>query len=1280
MEKNIVRSNRLNFSALTSLAILITLFFGAQTQGATGQINISGRHQIIEGFGAANVWSSSTLQSLGNSNPAIYDVIFGDLGLDIVRTRNTWQYTGDSQYYIGRCKEVIADGRAQTGRPLKVMISAWSPGPTLKSNGGTEGGGTLAKSGGAYVYADYAAWWADSLEEWANSPYGLDADYINIQNEPDYNASWDTCRFEPTETADYAGYDQAFEAVHNEIYSRQGSNMPKMLVSDCTGQSRAGEYIDNIITPSQIYGYSHHLYNCNNGGNAGCGDEPDLYIDMMTNYASLYGDKPTIMTEYSDDAHVTAYSDCMDLAVLMHNSLVVESDSGYVYWQLAYSSGTGLVSITSSSWTINAIYYAMMHYSRFTDPNWQRVDASTNSSDLRISAYINPDNDELSVVIINTNASSSVSLDLSFLGFAVEDGDIYRTTSSSYCTLAGTYNGTGTLNIPANSITTLSLIGGPAGSQYTLTTSSTTGGNVTTPGEGSFNYAQDSNATIIATADQYYHFVNWTGTAVTAGKVENPNVASTKVHMDANYTVVANFAANPPDTTPPTPNPMTWASVPTATGSTTITMTASTATDANSPPVQYYFECTNHGEANSTWQSSPIYIASGLTPNTLYSFKVKARDSYTTPNVTGWSSTQSATTLMPSTDVNLIGSWTTGTTHAKVSGTDRALIFIAHCEEANTISLNSVTYGGQAMTKIIDTIVGTTTRAYVAAFILKEPNIAAATSTTFTPSWSTTPDAVGYSSAFFENVNQTTPVGATDSNTIASGTPTTIITDPLATNDGDMVILGATCGNSGLYGLNNNFIEGNDQTMNNTATGVSGRKPATGAAETPSATYSTGPNRQVIIGFVLRAAAGSPPVTYRTLTVTSSSGGTVTTPGTGSFNYPDGNTANIIASANANYHFVNWTGSAVTAGKVANPNLSSTTVLMDANYTVQANFTIDQQTLMTSATAGGTVNTPGIGTYWYNYGTNANIVASAIANYHFVNWTGSAVTAGKVANPNLSSTTVLMDANYAVQANFAIDQRALTTSASAGGTVTTPGIGTYWYDHGANVSIAAQANADYYFVNWTGTAVIAGKVADPNSAATTVLMDANYTVHANFEIDTAPAAPMNLEAEAGSGIVTLDWSDNSEADLAGYNIYRSITPGSGYVKQNVSLLSDSNFTDSSVINGTPYYYVVTAVDDANNESGYSNEVFVTPNYQNCPQVQAGGYRLKSDLNGDCYVNYEDLKTVADYWLNTDCGSYDNCGGADMDYDGILTFLDFNNFAEQWMQCNVPDEPGCIVNW
>ena len=81
------------------------------------------------------------------------------------------------------------------------------------------------------------------------------------------------------------------------------------------------------------------------------------------------------------------------------------------------------------------------------------------------------------------------------------------------------------------------------------------------------------------------------------------------------------------DAIAPKPNSSKWSVVPATTGPNSITMTAVTALDASDMPVQYNFVCTNDGTKSITWQASPTYEASSLTPNTTYSFKVYARDS-----------------------------------------------------------------------------------------------------------------------------------------------------------------------------------------------------------------------------------------------------------------------------------------------------------------------------------------------------------------------------------------------------------------------------------------------------------------------------------------------------------------------------------------------------------------------------------------------------------------------------------------------------------------------------
>jgi hypothetical protein len=94
---------------------------------------------------------------------------------------------------------------------------------------------------------------------------------------------------------------------------------------------------------------------------------------------------------------------------------------------------------------------------------------------------------------------------------------------------------------------------------------------------------------------------------------------------------------------------------------------------------------------------------------------------------------------------------------------------------------------------------------------------------------------------------------------------------------------------------------------------------------------------------------------------------------------------------------------------------------------------------------------------------------------------------------------------------------------------------------------------------------------------------------------TPPTAPIGLTATPGGEIVILSWTASSEPDLAGYNVYRSeTTPVPTITPINSTLLTSPNYTDHGLTNDTLYYYVVTAVDTADNQSGSSNQVSATP--------------------------------------------------------------------------------------
>jgi len=120
--------------------------------------------------------------------------------------------------------------------------------------------------------------------------------------------------------------------------------------------------------------------------------------------------------------------------------------------------------------------------------------------------------------------------------------------------------------------------------------------------------------------------------------------------------------------------------------------------------------------------------------------------------------------------------------------------------------------------------------------------------------------------------------------------------------------------------------------------------------------------------------------------------------------------------------------------------------------------------LMASSTVGGSVTEPGEGTFDYNDMEEVNIVATADTGYHFVNWTGDANT---IADVNAASTTITMDANYSIQANFAPNQYSLTINTSGHGTVAKdPNQATYHY--GDTVQLTANAEPGWTFDSWSG--------------------------------------------------------------------------------------------------------------------------------------------------------------------------------------------------------------------
>jgi hypothetical protein len=125
-------------------------------------------------------------------------------------------------------------------------------------------------------------------------------------------------------------------------------------------------------------------------------------------------------------------------------------------------------------------------------------------------------------------------------------------------------------------------------------------------------------------------------------------------------------------------------------------------------------------------------------------------------------------------------------------------------------------------------------------------------------------------------------------------------------------------------------------------------------------------------------------------------------------------------------------------------------------------------------------------------------------------------------------------------------------------------------------------------------------IAAGTSASFTVTFTPQVTGSATGNLafaSDAATSPITM-GFSGSGTaapqhsVSLNWNQSSSANVVGYNIYRSGVSSGPYAKLNSALDVGTTGTDNTVLAGQTYYYVVTAVDSANSESGYSAPVGV----------------------------------------------------------------------------------------
>lgn len=277
----------------------------------------------------------------------------------------------------------------------------------------------------------------------------LDSKQGTWYSEPGYVARrMEGCRFDPTETAEFPGYDRALAAVRRKLVALRSP--PKLVAPETRHihQTRVENYL-RPLSVDQVDVVGHHLYAPGGLGltgwrEPGPGDFVTSMQDLeLTNRTLVWqagfrteGDmlvldqrplppRPIWQTEFGTDED-NGIEGGFETAWMIHNALVDGGVAAFLYWNLVWSEKEGLVSLEPKRATPRDQYYAVKHYARYTDPGYVRIETVSDAPELRASAFISPRGDQLTLVVLNTDMRTLI-VSLDNPDFEAQDSSVYRT-------------------------------------------------------------------------------------------------------------------------------------------------------------------------------------------------------------------------------------------------------------------------------------------------------------------------------------------------------------------------------------------------------------------------------------------------------------------------------------------------------------------------------------------------------------------------------------------------------------------------------------------------------------------------------------------------------------------------------------------------------------------------------------------------------------------------------------------------------------------------------------
>ena len=387
-------------------------------------VDTSRRFQTIEGFGGAFTEAAATVwQGLGSGAREqllrdYFDPMHGH-GYTLCRVHmnscdfalGNYAHAEQPEDFALESFNIERDRKALlpfiqaalrvAGRPIKLLMSPWSPPAWMKTNGEMNHGGRLrpdCRAAWAQCYVRFIqAYAAEGVPVWA----------VSVQNEPMATQRWDSCLYSAEEERDFVR-DHLGPALHGA-----GLGHVKIVIWDHNRDlmvERASVVYADAQAAKYVWGTGFHWY----------GDD---HFDHVQQVHDAWPDKQLLFTEGCQEGgpHIGLWAVGERYARSLINDLN-RWTVGWIDWNLLLDERGGpnhvgnfcsapiLADSASGTLMHQSAYWVLGHFARFVKPGAQRVLCASPRQDLEAAAFVNADGAVVVVAVNRTDAPIAFAL------------------------------------------------------------------------------------------------------------------------------------------------------------------------------------------------------------------------------------------------------------------------------------------------------------------------------------------------------------------------------------------------------------------------------------------------------------------------------------------------------------------------------------------------------------------------------------------------------------------------------------------------------------------------------------------------------------------------------------------------------------------------------------------------------------------------------------------------------------------------------------------------------